>query len=109
MNERAEFSVSPGRKNTTVHLERGDIFIQAAHRTRGHLYVLSKDCRVAVTGSIFEVSSGIRDSRVMVIEGAVKVSYTGEERTRHPGDGISTSGAEAVSVKKEIAWSRNLD
>jgi len=109
MNERAEFSVSQGRKNTTVHLERGDILIQAAHRTSGHLYVLSKDCRVAVTGTIFAVSSGIRDSRVMVIEGAVKVSYTGEERTLHPGDGISTSGAEAVSVKKEIAWSRNLD
>ena len=63
MNERAEFSVSQGRKDTTVHLERGDILIQAAKRTSGHLYVLSKDCRVAVTGTIFSVSSGIRDSR----------------------------------------------
>ncbi|HLQ51240.1 MAG TPA: FecR domain-containing protein [Terriglobales bacterium] len=109
MNERAEFSVSQGRKNTTVHLERGDILIQAAHRTSGHLYVLSKDCRVAVTGTIFAVSSGIRDSRVSVVEGAVEVSYSGEEQTLHPGDGLSTSGAEAVSVKKEIAWSHNLD
>jgi len=109
MNERAEFSVSQGRKNTTVHLERGDILIQAAHRTSGHLYVLSKDCHVAVTGTIFAVSSGIRDSRVAVVQGAVLVSYAGEEQMLHPGDGLSTSdSAETISVKKEIAWSRNL-
>ena len=110
MNERAEFSVSQGRKDTTVHLERGDILIQAAKRTSGHLYVLSKDCRVAVTGTIFSVSSGIRDSRIAVVEGAVRVSYAGEEQMLHPGEGISTASDSApVSVKREIAWSRNLD
>ena len=110
MNERAEFSVSQGRKNTTVHLERGDILIQAAKRNSGHLYVLSKDCRVAVTGTIFAVSSGIRDSRIAVVQGAVRVSYAGEEQTLHPGEGISTAGgSDPVSVKREIAWSRDLD
>ncbi|HTC93789.1 MAG TPA: FecR domain-containing protein [Terriglobales bacterium] len=110
MNERAEFSVSQGRKNTTVHLSRGDILIQAAKRTSGHLYVLSKDCRVAVTGTIFAVSSGIRDSRIAVVQGAVRVSYSGEEQMLHPGEAISTaSGSDPVSVKREIAWSRNLD
>ncbi len=110
MNERAEFSVSQGRKDTTVHLERGDILIQAAKRTSGHLYVLSKDCRVAVTGTIFSVSSGIRDSRIAVVQGAVRVSYAGEEQMLHPGEGLSTaSGSDPVSVKREIAWSRNLD
>jgi hypothetical protein len=109
MNERAEFSVSQGRKDTTVRLERGNILIQAAKRSSGHLYVLSKDCRVAVTGTIFSVSSGIRDSRIAVIEGAVQVAYAGEEQTLHPGEGLSTSGVEGVSVKREIAWSHNLD
>ncbi len=32
MNERAEFGVSMGRKDTTVQLERGNIIIQAAKR-----------------------------------------------------------------------------
>src|SRR5579859_2723987 len=110
MNERAEFSVSQGRKNTTVHLERGDILVQAAKRTSGHLYVLSKDCRVAVAGTIFSVSSGIRDSRIAVVQGAVRVSYAGEEQMLHPGEGLSTAGgSDPVSVKREIAWSHNLD
>ena len=110
MNERAEFSVSQGRKDTTLHLERGNIIVHAAKRTTGHLYVDSRDCRVAVTGTIFSVSSGIRDSRVAVIEGAVLVSYSGEEKMLHPGDGLSTAGGtEPVSVQQEIAWSRNLD
>ncbi len=39
MNERAEFGVSMGRKDTTVQLERGNIIIQAAKRASGHLYV----------------------------------------------------------------------
>jgi hypothetical protein len=109
-NERAEFSVSQGRKDTTIHLERGNILVQAAKRTSGHLYVVSKDCRVAVTGTIFSVSSGIRDSRVAVIEGAVRVAYSGEEQTLHPGQGLSTAnGAEAVSVRREISWSRDVD
>lgn len=110
MNERAEFSVAQGRRDTTLHLERGDIIVHAARRTTGHLYVDARDCRVAVTGTIFAVSSGIKDSRVAVVEGAVLVSYSGEERMLHPGDGLSTAGeAEAVSVSKEIAWSRDLD
>ncbi|HEY4677396.1 MAG TPA: zf-HC2 domain-containing protein, partial [Candidatus Angelobacter sp.] len=45
MNERAEFGVSMGRKDTTIQLERGNIIIQAAKRTSGHLYVAARDCR----------------------------------------------------------------
>ena len=37
MNERAEFGVSMGRKDTTIQLERGNIIIQAAKRQTGHL------------------------------------------------------------------------
>ena len=45
MNERAEFGVSMGRKDTTIQLERGNIIIQAAKRDSGHLYVAARDCR----------------------------------------------------------------
>ena len=62
--ERAEFGVSMGRKDTTVHLERGNIIIQAAKRETGHLYVDSRDCRVSVTGTVFSVNAGMKGSRV---------------------------------------------
>ncbi len=110
MNERAEFGVSMGRKDTTVHLERGNIIIQAAKRETGHLYVDSRDCRVSVTGTVFSVNAGMKGSRVSVIEGEVRVAEAGAEKVLHPGDQLSTNVSLAtVPVKEEIAWSQNLD
>ncbi len=110
MNERAQLGISMGRRDTTIRLDRGDIIVQAAKRKTGHLYVASKDCRVAVTGTVFSVNSGLKGSRVSVIEGEVRVSENGATRVLHPGDQLSTSATlGAVSVKQEIAWSQNLD
>ncbi|HKW75327.1 MAG TPA: FecR domain-containing protein [Terriglobales bacterium] len=110
MNERAQLGVSMGRRDTTIRLDRGDIIVQAAKRKSGHLYVAAKDCRVAVTGTVFSVNSGLKGSRVSVIEGEVRVSEDGATRILHPGDQLSTSTAlAAVPVKQEIAWSQNLD
>ncbi|MBZ5506752.1 MAG: FecR domain-containing protein [Acidobacteriia bacterium] len=110
MNERAEFGVSMGRKDTTVQLERGNIIIQAAKRTSGHLYVASPDCRVSVTGTVFSVNAGMKGSRVSVIEGEVRVAEAGAEKVLHPGDQLSTNvSLGTVPVKQEIAWSQNLD
>ena len=36
-------------------------------RTSGHLYVKTPDCRVAVTGTVFSVDSGMKGSRVAVL------------------------------------------
>jgi hypothetical protein len=110
MNERAEFGVSMGRKDTTVQLERGNIIIQAAKRESGHLYVASPDCRVSVTGTVFSVNAGMKGSRVSVIEGEVRVAEAGAEKVLHPGDQLSTNvSLGTVPVKQEIAWSQNLD
>ena len=38
--ERAEFRVSAARRDTTIHLQRGAVIVQAAKRGSGHLYVL---------------------------------------------------------------------
>ena len=110
MNERAEFSVSQRFKDTTIHLNRGDIIVQAAKRTSGHLYVAAPDCTVSVTGTVFAVKSGMKGSRVSVIEGEVHVAYAGATNVLHPGDQLATAEAVGtVPVKQEIAWSQNLD
>ncbi|HEY6271582.1 MAG TPA: FecR domain-containing protein [Terriglobales bacterium] len=110
MNERAQFAVSMARRDTTVALDRGDIIVQAAKRQRGHLYVIAKDCRVSVTGTVFSVNSGIKGSRVSVIEGEVRVAGPSGSRVLHPGDQLSTSASVTpVPVTKEISWSQNAD
>ncbi|PYP93611.1 MAG: hypothetical protein DMG65_00560 [Candidatus Angelobacter sp. Gp1-AA117] len=110
MNERAEFSVSQRFRDTTIHLNRGDIIVQAAKRTSGHLYVAAPDCTVSVTGTVFAVKSGMKGSRVSVIEGEVRVAYAGATNVLHPGDQLATAEAVGtVPVKQEIAWSQNLD
>lgn len=110
MNERAEFAVAATRRNTTIRLQRGNVIVEAAHRTRGHLYVATPDCRVAVTGTVFSVNSGLKGSRVAVIQGNVDVGYSGQDTVLHAGDEVNTSSElGAVPIKQEISWSENLD
>ena len=110
MSERSEFSVSARRKDTTVHLDQGRIIVQAAKRRTGHLYVLTPDAKVAVTGTVFAVNAGMKGSRVAVIEGAVRVAYNGIEDLLHSGDETNTSAnLSTVPVEEEIAWSADLD
>ena len=110
MNERAEFGVSMRRQDTTIQLERGNVIVQAAKRRQGHLYVAARDCRVAVTGTVFSVHSGMKGSRVSVIEGEVRVAHSGATSVLHPGDQLTTNAAVgAVPVPQEIAWSRDRD
>jgi hypothetical protein len=110
MNERAEFGVAMGRADTTIQLARGNIIVQAAKRSRGHLFVDAQDCRVSVTGTVFSVNAGMKGSRVSVIEGEVHVAEAGTEKVLHPGDQLTTNVSLAtVPVRQEIAWSQDLD
>ena len=58
LRERSEFSTTQAAKDLTIRLGRGSIIVQAAKRSSGHLYVATADCRVAVTGTVFSVTSG---------------------------------------------------
>lgn len=110
MSDRSEFRVTRSGKDLTVHLNRGRILVQAAKRRAGHLYVATRDCRVAVTGTVFSVNAGLKGSRVTVVEGAVLVAQAGQERILRPGQQyVSDTSVEQVPVRDEIAWSRNLD
>jgi FecR protein len=108
MNQRTEFSVSAGFRNTTIHLDQGDIIVQAPHRRAGRLYVTTPDCTISDKGTIFSIESGTKGSRVGVIEGTVNVAHDGKESVLHAGESVATTqSVSSVPVSGQIAWSEN--
>src|SRR5207244_862500 len=108
MSPRASVSVSKGWRGTTIHLERGEIIVQAAQQPSGRLYVSTRDCRVSVKGTVFSVSQGTKGARVSVIAGVVEISQGRRTRLLHAGDQMSTDASlGAVPVREEISWSPN--
>ena len=109
VRERSEFSLKARGRDATIALDRGAVLVQAAKRDSGHLYVKTPDCRVAVTGTIFAVDSGIKGSRVSVVQGTVGVAHSGVESVLHAGDQVSTgANMEPTDVEQDIAWSRDF-
>jgi hypothetical protein len=108
MRERSGFSTSESANEITVHLDRGSVIVQAARRRSGRFYVATADCRVAVTGTIFSVSSGVKGSRVAVLQGEVRVSHDNRDQVLHQGDQTSTGDLlDPVSLKEDFGWSHN--
>ncbi len=108
LRERSAFSTTQGGRDITVRLSRGSVIVQAAHRSSGHLFVITPDCRVAVTGTIFGVSAGAKGSRVSVVQGEVHVDQDNQEQILHPGNQVVTSpDLSPDTVREDVAWSRN--
>ena len=110
MRERSGFSASERGKDLTIGLDHGAIIVQAAKRHTGHLYVSTRDCRVAVTGTVFSVDSGLKGSRVTVIQGTVLVAQNRHQRRaacRRSGFHQCRHGRDAGAA--EISWSQNAD
>jgi hypothetical protein len=94
----------------TVTLDSGAVIVQAAKRDSGHLYVKTPDCRVAVTGTVFSVNTGIKGSRVAVLQGTVHVMHGGVDTLIQAGDQVATSDSLGTApMAQQIAWSHDLN
>ena len=110
VNERSVVGVGARGHNMTVALDNGAVIVQAAKRTSGHLFVKTPDCRVAVTGTVFSVNSGLKGSRVAVLQGTVHVLHAGIDTLATAGDQVTTSdNLSPEPVSEQIAWSYDRD
>jgi hypothetical protein len=110
VNERTVLAVSARGRDMTVSLDHGAAIVQAAKRTSGHLYVKTPDCRVAVTGTLFSVDSGIKGSRVAVLQGSVHVAHSGVDTLLQAGDQIATTGSLSPEpIDQQFSWSHNRE
>ena len=109
MGPRADLSVSRQWGGTTIHLQGGQVIVQAAKQHAGRrLYVATDDGLVSVKGTIFSVNRGIKGSRVAVIEGVVRVDFPDTSTDLTAGQqATSSASVSKVPVQNEIAWSRN--
>lgn len=106
VNQRSMVGVGARGRNVTVRLNRGAVIVEAVHRTSGHLYVTTPDCRVADTGTVFSVDAGLKGSRVAVLQGSVKVIHAGISAVLHPGDQMATSkNLSPEPLSQQFAWS----
>jgi hypothetical protein len=106
MNQRSALEVGARGRNMTVSLDGGAVIVNAAKRDSGHLYVSTPDCRVAVQGTVFSVNSGLKGSRVAVLQGTVHVAHAGINSVLHPGDQMTTNeNLGPAPLAEQIAWS----
>jgi len=110
MKDRSELYLTKAGKNTTIHLSRGNIVVEAAKQKDGQLFVETGDSLVSVTGTIFSVNNGTKGSRISVIEGEVNLNHAGSDHVLRPGDQATTNPAiTTIPVKDEVSWSRNAN
>jgi hypothetical protein len=108
LNQRAQISVTRNWRGSTIHLELGNIIVEAAKQRRGALQVATADCNVSVKGTVFSVDAGTKGSRVAVVEGTVWVDHGKQHDVLHRGDTTATSpDMGAVPVRTSFEWSRN--
>ncbi len=106
VNQRTALKIGARGRNMTVALDNGAVIVDAAHRDSGHLYVKTPDCRATVQGTIFAVDSGLKGSRVAVLQGTVHVAHAGINSVLNPGDQIATSeNLGAAPLAQQISWS----
>src|SRR3954462_3245092 len=109
VNQRTEMYVTAAWSGQAIHLQRGDVIVQAAKQRRGHLRVLTRDSIASVKGTVFAVSAGMGGSVVSVVEGSVAVDRPGRQVLLRPGQQAASNPALVSSVADAVSWSPNAD
>ena len=109
VNERTELSVHAAWSGNVVHLQRGDVIVQAAKQRHGFLRVQTRDSLASVKGTVFAVSTGISGSLVSVVEGSVAVAQLGSETLLSPGEQAASNPALVSSVPDAVSWSPDAE
>jgi hypothetical protein len=109
VNERTELFVSAAWSGQSIHLQRGDLIVQAAKQRRGHLRIQTRDSVASVKGTVLAVSAGLSGTVVSVVEGLVEVAQPGSELLLTPGKQAATNSALASSVREAVSWSQDAD
>lgn len=108
MDERSAVTLAELWRGKTVRLVRGNVIVEAAKQRSGYLQVATADALVSVKGTIFGVSTGLKGSRVSVVEGEVRVDQGGQAALLYRGDQKVTNAAMgAMAVIDDVAWSTN--
>ena len=109
VNERTEVLVRGAWSGQTIHLQRGDIIVQAAKQRRGQLRVQTRDSVASVKGTVFAVSAGLGGTLVSVVEGSVAVAQPGVDVVLKPGEQQASNAAFAHSVQDAVSWSPDAE
>jgi uncharacterized protein (TIGR03435 family) len=103
---KSELKVEGADDGVSIQLNRGSVLITAAKQPAGHLYVQTRDLKVAVVGTVFLVNAEEPGSRVAVIEGEVRVEREGKSQTLAAGQQLKTNALMSLlPVPQEISWS----
>jgi uncharacterized protein (TIGR03435 family) len=93
----AELTLVSTDDGMRIRLNSGTIVVTAAKQLNRHLYVQTRDMMVSVVGTVFLVEAGETGSRVVVIEGKVRVEQGGTEKVLIAGEQLSTVPTRAVT------------
>jgi hypothetical protein len=107
LGERTELSLDRRTDGVVVAVDRGELIVEAAERKRGRLYVATDELTAAVTGTIFAVDSGVRGSRVAVLDGEVEVRQGARRAVLRAGEQHASGRLGRASLESEFGWSRN--
>jgi hypothetical protein len=108
VSDRSQLFLTAAWSGQQIHLDRGDVIVEAAKQKRGELKVLTSDAAVAVKGTIFSVQTGSAGSLVTVVEGSVAVDAAGKNQLLKPSQQAATSESlQQISPTDAIAWSEN--
>ena len=105
-----EFAVERAEDGIRIHLRKGSLIVKAVAQYSGHLYVQTSQIIVSVVGTVFLVSAEEEGSRVVVIEGEVRVQQDASTTNLRPGQQWTTNPKlESLPLEKVLSWSREAE